>query len=116
MFKGDSQFYTWAHSVATNCVLAYVRKHKTWLQRVFSDTQYQLTEPVSVDEVNKQIESKQLDFYIAKLPEKARIVFVLFAIEGYRHEEISNMMNIAVGSSKAQYHRARQLLKAWLVK
>ncbi len=41
-------------------------------------------------------------------------MFVLFAVEGYRHEEIANILNMAVGSSKSQYHRAKSLLKEWL--
>ena len=52
-----------------------------------------------------------LDRHIQRLPERARLVFVLFAVEGYRHEEIGKMLNMAVGSSKAQYHRAKTLLK-----
>jgi RNA polymerase sigma-70 factor (ECF subfamily) len=41
-------------------------------------------------------------------------VFVLHAIEGYRHEEIATMTNMAVGTSKAQFHRAKHLLKEWM--
>ena len=41
-------------------------------------------------------------------------MFVLHAIEGYRHDEIARVMNIAVGSSKAQFHRAKLLLKEWM--
>lgn len=48
---------------------------------------------------------------IAALPDGARAVFVLYALEGYTHEEIAAMLDIAVGSSKAQLHRARGLLK-----
>ena len=48
---------------------------------------------------------------IQQLPERARLVFVLFAVEGYRHEEIAKMLNMAVGSSKSQYHRAKSLLR-----
>ena len=55
-----------------------------------------------------------LESYIIRLPERARIVFVLHAIEGYRHEEIATMTNMAVGSSKAQFHRAKQLMKEWM--
>ena len=54
-----------------------------------------------------------LDKLILRLPERARLVFVLHAVEGYRHEEIGNMLGMAVGSSKSQYHRARQLLQEW---
>ena len=59
-------------------------------------------------------DSIDLDAYVNRLPERARIVFVLHAIEGYRHEDIADMMNMAVGSSKAQFHRAKQLLKEWM--
>lgn len=55
-----------------------------------------------------------LENAIGKLPERARLVLVLYAIEGYSHEEIANMSGMAVGTSKAQLHRARQLVKDWL--
>jgi RNA polymerase sigma-70 factor (ECF subfamily) len=55
-----------------------------------------------------------LKCYVARLPDRARIVFVLHAIEGYRHYEIEAMTNMAVGTSKAQFHRAKQLLKGWM--
>lgn len=108
-FKGNSKFSTWLHSVTTNIVLSHLRKHKNWLQRVFS------IEDQIVEEHGEQMqEISQLDKHILKLPERARLVFVLFAVEGYRHEEIGKMLNMAVGSSKAQYHRAKSLLKEWL--
>ena len=52
-----------------------------------------------------------LERAIARLPERARTVLVLFDIEGYRHLEIAEMTGMAVGSSKAQLHRARKLLR-----
>ena len=52
-----------------------------------------------------------LDRKIADLPGQARLVFILVEMEGYRHEEIAGLLNTAIGTSKAQYHRARQLLK-----
>ncbi|PKI12987.1 RNA polymerase subunit sigma-70 [Colwellia sp. 12G3] len=110
-FRGESKFSTWLHSVATNVVLGHLRKHKNWLQRVFSIEEQgaNVAEPsVSLtDDSTLTI----LDQHIACLPERARLVFVLFAVEGYRHEEISKMLKMAVGSSKSQYHRARNLLK-----
>jgi len=110
-FRGESKFSTWLHSVATNVVLGHLRKHKNWLQRVFSIEEQgaSLAEP-SVG-LTDDSTLNVLDQHIAKLPERARLVFVLFAVEGYRHEEISKMLKMAVGSSKSQYHRARSLLK-----
>ena len=108
-FRGESKFSTWLHSVATNIVLGHIRKHKTWLQKIFSIEEQTVQEmPVEMPEL------PELDKQIMKLPERARLVFVLFAIEGYRHEEIANMLNMAVGSSKAQYHRAKGLLREWV--
>ena len=115
-FRGESKFSTWLHSVATNTVLSHVRKNKNWLQRVFS-IEDQTVEESSINESENQQSDddvSMLDRHIKRLPERARIVFVLFAVEGYRHEEIAKMMKMAVGSSKSQYHRARNLLKASL--
>jgi len=105
-FRGESKFSTWLHSVASNIALGHIRKNKTWLQRIFS-IEDQVVEDVAVD----MPQCSNLDKNILKLPERARLVFVLFAIEGYRHEEIASMLGMAVGTSKAQYHRARGLLR-----
>jgi RNA polymerase sigma-70 factor (ECF subfamily) len=57
-----------------------------------------------------------LDFEtaIARLPDGARQVFVLHDVEGYRHEEIANLLGLAVGTSKSQLHRARMALRRHL--
>ena len=52
-----------------------------------------------------------LEAALRELPPGARAVFVLHDVEGYKHEEIARMMGIAVGTSKAQLHRARGLLR-----
>ena len=109
-YKGDSKFSTWLHTVTSNITISYLRKQRGWLQKMFniedSVAMYEEAEPSS-SEVD-------LESYIVRLPERARIVFVLHAIEGYRHEEIATMTNMAVGSSKAQFHRAKQLMKEWM--
>ncbi|MDG1750935.1 MAG: RNA polymerase sigma factor [Thalassotalea sp.] len=108
-FRGESKFATWLHSVATNTVLGHLRKQKNWLQRIFSIEDQTVVE-ASVELVDDSL-SNALDMKIQQLPERARLVFVLFAVEGYRHEEIAKMLNMAVGSSKSQYHRAKSLLR-----
>jgi RNA polymerase sigma-70 factor (ECF subfamily) len=108
-FRGESKFSTWLHSVATNTVLGHLRKQKNWLQRIFSVEDQTIVE-ASVEMVDDSL-SVALDTKIQQLPERARLVFVLFAVEGYRHEEIAKMLNMAVGSSKSQYHRAKSLLR-----
>ncbi|MCF2947668.1 RNA polymerase sigma factor [Paraglaciecola aquimarina] len=109
-FKGDSKFSTWLHTVTSNITISYLRKQKGWMQKMFN-----LEDSVAMNEPAEESVGKvDLESYVVKLPERARIVFVLHAIEGYRHEEIAQMTNMAVGSSKAQFHRAKQLLKEWM--
>jgi RNA polymerase sigma-70 factor (ECF subfamily) len=109
-YKGDSKFSTWLHAVTSNITISYMRKQKGWLQKMFN-----IEDSVAM---NAQAEGSSstidIERYVARLPERARLVFVLYAIEGYRHEEIATMTNMAVGSSKAQLHRAKQLLKKWM--
>ena len=105
-FQGQSKFSTWLHSVTSNVTVSYIRKQKGWWQRMFNIEDAGLQEKTdegSPDDID-------LESFVFRLPERARMVFVLHAIEGFRHEEIADMLEMAVGSSKAQFHRAKQLL------
>jgi len=107
-YRRESAFSTWLYRVATNITLSHLRKRKPLWARHIDWANAGQEEQMGV----KQSHFEQgLDKQIAELPEQARFVFILFAVEGYRHEEIAKMMKIAVGTSKAQYHRARKLLK-----
>ena len=109
-YKGDSKFSTWLYTVTSNITISYLRKQRGWVKRMFniedSEANFYAAE--------QSTDLSELERHVARLPERARIVFVLHAIEGYRHEDIASMMNMAVGSSKAQFHRAKQLLKEWM--
>ena len=114
-FHGNSKFSTWLHSVASNIAIGHMRKQKSWWRSWFGSDEQNENELAKIkttdDESDYGLSRSGLDKHIAQLPEQARIVFVLFAIEGWRHEEISKELKIAVGSSKAQYHRAKKLLQ-----
>lgn len=107
-FRGDSQFSTWLHSIATRTAIDLWRKLK--IDRA-TDSEIELDSLVGARGHDHQ---RDLEQCIARLPEQARLVFVLFAIEGHSHAEIATLLDIAEGTSKAQYHRARQLLRGWL--
>jgi RNA polymerase sigma-70 factor (ECF subfamily) len=105
-FRGDSSFATWLHTITTRCAVDLWRKNK--MMRLVSDDEVpERPAPADGDE-------PELEAAIRRLPAQARAVFVLFALEGYQHNEIAELLGIAEGSSKAQYHRARQLLRSWL--
>lgn len=106
-YDGNSQFSTWLHSVTANVTISYMRKQRGWFQRMLNIELSGVSEPIAP----QQPDNEDLEKHIRALPERARLVFVLHAVEGYRHEEIAKMLNMTVGSSKAQLHRAKGLLK-----
>ncbi|WP_214000878.1 RNA polymerase sigma factor [Arsukibacterium sp.] len=108
-FRGDSSFATWLHSVATRTAIDCWRQQKN-LRLTDSSDQLDMPEPT----IHCTGDTATLEQAILRLPAQARAVFVLFALEGYQHQEIASLLGIAEGSSKAQYHRARQLLREWL--
>jgi len=61
--------------------------------------------------INTEIEVAQIQQLIDELPEGYRMVFVMYAIEGYKHYEIAEMLKISEGTSKSQLFKARQLLQ-----
>lgn len=104
-FRGQSSFSTWLYSISTRTVVDHWRQNKDTL----SDGD------LAVEPATEELhDDRDLEQLLHRLPAKARAVFVLFAIEGYQHNEIAQLLEIAEGNSKAQYHRARQLLKEWL--
>ncbi len=107
-FKGESKFSTWLYQVTTNIAISHIRKRQRWWARFNvlgrDDEQIQ-----NLDAGSEYL--TELDRCIAELPEQARLVFVLFAVEGYRHDEIGRILDIAPGTSKAHYARARKMLK-----
>jgi RNA polymerase sigma-70 factor (ECF subfamily) len=109
-FDGNSQFSTWLHSVTSNVTISYIRKQRGWWQKMFSIEQTSAMEKEAIG----SIADSNLEQYIYRLPERARWVFVLHAIEGYRHEEIATILDVAVGTSKAQFHRAKGLIQGWI--
>jgi RNA polymerase sigma-70 factor, ECF subfamily len=111
-FAGDSSFKTWLHSLATNTTLTYLRKQKSWRQRMIGRDDYEeLAEGLVA---NSPTEIDDVQYWLGRLPERARLVFVLHAIEGYRQENVAKVMGISVGTVKAQFHRARNLLQTWM--
>ena len=108
-FRGASAFSTWLHRVAVNVVLGYQRttnRREARLPDRLDDAAPERTVPTV-----HPGETIDLERAIGGLPAGARTVFILHDVEGFRHHEISGLTGIAVGTSKAQLHRARKLLR-----
>jgi RNA polymerase sigma-70 factor (ECF subfamily) len=106
-FRGESAFSTWLHRLAVNVVLGSRRSTGRRSQRVVSTDEPERYQAATRNE----FPDLDLEAAMAGLPEGARAVFVLHDVEGYQHGEIAEMMGIATGTSKAQLHRARRLLR-----
>ena len=110
LFKGESKFGTWLHRLTVNVVLSdrRIRVKRVQREQEFSDD----IERVQVGDRDVFAGlRKDLEAAISGLPERARTVLILYDIEGYKHNEIAEMTGMAVGSSKAQLHRARKLVR-----
>ena len=108
-FRGDSAFSTWLHRVTVNVVLGDRRSTARREARV-KPAGDELPVDLSAPEPSPG-QALDLERSIAALPDGARTVFVLHDVEGYRHKEIADITGLAEGTSKAQLHRARKLLR-----
>jgi RNA polymerase sigma-70 factor (ECF subfamily) len=109
--ESDEAFGAWLHRLTVNLVLMNLRRQKRISGRESGSEVLDAIEPVRgrrEDPIGARVD---LERAIAGLPAQARVVFVLHEIEGFPHEEIAERMDIAVGTSKAQLHRARRLLR-----
>ncbi|TAA12314.1 RNA polymerase sigma factor [Pseudoxanthomonas winnipegensis] len=111
-FRFESALSTWLHRMAVNTALMELRSRRAgprWEDEVDGDD-------VAMLDPREQGPALRMDLEraIGTLPPRARAVLVLHDVEGWKHEEISASLGMAVGSSKAQLHRARQLLRVRL--
>jgi RNA polymerase sigma-70 factor (ECF subfamily) len=105
-FEGRSGFTTWLHRIAVNAVLARRRGAAARLEITVDDPEALAALLGGVE----QAPALDLERAIQSLPEGARDVLVLVALYGHSHEDAAECLGIAVGTCKAQLHRARRLL------
>ena len=109
-FRFQSAFGTWLHRLAINTALMDLRSRTGAEDRETDDS---ALESMAAAGARAGL-GMDLEKLVAKLPPRARAVLVLHDIEGWKHHEIAAELGMAVGSSKAQLHRARGLLRGWL--
>lgn len=111
-FRKDSSLGYWIKRIVINTALNYQRS-KLYLYPM-----------VDVNELRKESGSdltlssfsyQELLDIIRKLPTGCQVIFNLYAIEGYKHQEIAKMLEISEGTSKSQYARAKSLLQKWVL-
>jgi RNA polymerase sigma-70 factor (ECF subfamily) len=114
-FRGESRFGTWLHRLSANVALSDRRSRLKYLKRETALDGAAERGAMGDKDVSAGLRM-DLEQAIACLPERARTVLVLYDVEGYSHAEIAEIAGMAVGSSKAQLHRARNLVREELDK
>lgn len=108
-FRFESAVSTWLHRLAVNTALMELRARKS--RPGLDGDEDALDNVATPDTAGRAMLGRDLEQAVATLPPRARAVLVLHDVEGWKHEEIAAELGMAVGSSKAQLHRARGLLR-----
>jgi len=110
-FRGESQFASWLHRLTVNVVLEDSRAARRRTARAQNVEDPAFHERPGKDSASDSDARMDLERAIASLPPGARQALVLHDVEGYKHEEIAQLLGTAVGTVKAQLHRARRLMR-----
>lgn len=107
-YKGEGSFEGWVRRIMVNESLTYLRKNKSMYLE--TDIEAAEREP-DYSKLDSELEAEDLRKLIADLPTGYRIVFNLYAIDGFSHQEIADQLGVSENTSKSQLSRARALLQ-----
>ena len=106
-FKNEGSFEGWLRKIMVREAISFLRQAK---KVEFSVEDFEIHHE-QTNNIQTAIEVNEIQQYIDELPEGYKMVFVMYAIEGYKHYEIASLLNINEGTSKSQLYKARQLLQ-----
>jgi RNA polymerase sigma factor (sigma-70 family) len=107
-YRGDSRLDYWIKRIVVNTALNSQRKKLYMYPMVDID---EVKNDYDHSKILASFEMEELLNMIRELPTGCRTVFNMFAIEGYSHKEIAEMLEVSEGTSKSQFYRARKLLQ-----
>src|SRR6201996_7749280 len=112
-YRGDGSFEGWVRRIMVHSSIEYYRKHHKMMQVVeINEADEPSVNPLAI----AKLDARDLMALIQQLAPGYRIVFNLYAIEGYSHKEIGEIVNITESASKSQLSRARTVLKEQILK
>jgi RNA polymerase sigma factor (sigma-70 family) len=107
-YKDNNNLAGWIAKIVFNCSIDHVRKHTKY--RKVMNFEIERDSPVVNDSINN-LHVEDLFKLIQKLPNASRTVFCLYVVDGYKHKEVAEMLNITVGTSKWHLANARKALQ-----
>jgi len=116
-YKPEIEFKTWARKVMINILIDEYRKEKKHHQVIEYIEEYRDSADYSeLNEALVKMNVDQIHALITKLPPVSQKVFNLYAVDGYTHKEIAEMLNMSEGTSKWHLHASRNKLKEMILK
>ena len=109
-YSGEGSFTGWMRKIVINTAITYYHKHLKHKHYVEIEEVY-TSEAGKLDLPDTRFTSEELKRVLDELPAGYRIVFNLYAIEGYKHKEIAKILEIDINTSKSQYSRARSFIR-----
>ncbi len=106
-FKSEGSFEGWIRRIMVREAVSFLRQQK----RVEFATDEIEVYDIQTSSINTQMNIDEIQQLIDNLPEGYRMVFIMYAVEGYKHSEIAEILNITEGTSKSQLFKARKLLQ-----
>ena len=111
-FKGEGSFEGWIRRIVVNEALTYLRRNKS----LYLETDLAAAErEPDLNQLSHHLEAEDLLNLVAELPTGYRIVFNLYALDGFSHKEIAEELGISENTSKSQLSRARTVLQTRLL-
>lgn len=114
-FKGDSKIYSWMYRIATNEAISFINKKAKEINIDISDYQQQITSNLDSD---YWFDGNQIQLLlqkaIATLPQQQQLVFNMKYFDELKYEEISEILQVSVGSLKASYHHAVKKIETYI--
>lgn len=104
-FRWEAAFGSWLSAIALNLAREHIRRQGRRREVDWPEEEPPAAEPL------QRLEPHDLERAIAALPQGYRAVLVLHDVEGYRHEEIAELMGVSVGTSKSQLFHARRAVR-----
>ena len=113
-YKFEGELGAWIRRIMVNTALNFLKKNRKYRdEMVFTE---QPLHPVADSNPAIKLEAKELADLIRQLPQGYQTIFNMYAVEGYTHVEIGELLGISDGTSRSQYARARALLISWIEK
>lgn len=110
-FRFEGSFEGWLKKLTVNLAIDEIRKSKNWNKLQTTTERSSANDEIVSEEIYSDLAVQDLLKLVIELPPVYRLIFNLYAIEGYKHHEIASMLGISEGTSKSNLHDARKLLQ-----